>query len=72
MVVGRRRKPAYTGCPRRIRSKFWEVIVWVILTKNLLCTYMCPMPNGFQDRAISPYSSKIVDGKEVLVLFLIN
>jgi hypothetical protein len=26
---------------------------------------MCPIPNGFQDRAISLYSSKIVDKKEI-------
>jgi hypothetical protein len=28
--------------------------------------YICPIPNGFQDRAISLYSSKIVDKKEIL------
>jgi hypothetical protein len=28
--------------------------------------YMCPVPNGFRDRAISLYSSKIVDKKEIL------
>jgi hypothetical protein len=27
---------------------------------------MCPIPDGFRDRAISPYSSKIVDKKEIL------
>jgi hypothetical protein len=27
---------------------------------------MCPIPNGFRDRAISLYSSKIVDKKEIL------
>jgi hypothetical protein len=27
---------------------------------------MCPFPNGFRDRAISLYSSKIVDKKEIL------
>jgi hypothetical protein len=27
---------------------------------------MCPIPNIFQDRAISVYSSKIVDKKEIL------
>jgi hypothetical protein len=26
---------------------------------------MCPIPNGFRDRAISLYSSKIVDKKEI-------
>jgi hypothetical protein len=28
--------------------------------------YMCPIPNGFRDRAISLYSSKTVDKKEIL------
>jgi hypothetical protein len=28
--------------------------------------YMCPIPNGFRDRAISLYSSKIADKKEIL------
>jgi hypothetical protein len=28
--------------------------------------YMCPIPNGFRDRTISLYSSKIVDRKEIL------
>jgi hypothetical protein len=28
--------------------------------------YMCPIPNGFRDKAISLYSSKIVDKKEML------
>jgi hypothetical protein len=27
---------------------------------------MCPISNGVRDRAILPYSSKIVDKKEVL------
>jgi hypothetical protein len=34
------------------RSIFWEVIVSVILSKNLYM-YMCHVPNGFRDRAIS-------------------
>jgi hypothetical protein len=29
---------------------------------------MCPIPNGFSDRVISQYSSKIVDKKEIRVL----
>jgi hypothetical protein len=28
--------------------------------------YICPIPNGFRDRAISLYSSKIADKKAVL------
>jgi hypothetical protein len=38
------------------RSIFWEVTVSV----------MCPIPNGFRDTAISLYSSKTVDKKEIL------
>jgi hypothetical protein len=50
------------------RSIFWEVIVSVILSKKKKKTYiyMCPIPNGFWDRTISLYSSKIVDKKEIL------
>ena len=36
---------------REERSIFWEVIVSVILSKKLY-TNMCPVPNGFRDRAI--------------------
>jgi hypothetical protein len=28
--------------------------------------YMCPIPNGFRDTAISLYSQQIVDKKETL------
>jgi len=45
-------------------SIFWEVTASVILSKKV-CTYMCPIPNGFRNRAISLYSCKIVD-KETL------
>jgi hypothetical protein len=47
------------------RSIFWEVIVSVILSKKVYM-YMCPIPNVFQHRAISLYSSKIVYKKEIL------
>jgi hypothetical protein len=47
------------------RSIFWEVIVSVILSKKVYM-YMCPIPNGFRDRAILLYSSKIADQKEIL------
>jgi hypothetical protein len=47
------------------RSVFWEVIVSVTLSKKVYM-YMCPIPNGFRDRAISLYSSKIVDKKQIL------
>jgi hypothetical protein len=33
------------------RSIFWEVIVSVILSKKVYM-HMCPIPNGFRDRAI--------------------
>jgi hypothetical protein len=47
------------------RSIFWEVTVSVILSKKVYM-YTCPIPNGFRDRAISLYSSKTVDKKEIL------
>jgi hypothetical protein len=46
------------------RSIFWEVTVSVILSKKVYM-YMCHIPNGFRDRAVSLYSSKIVDKKEI-------
>jgi hypothetical protein len=44
-------------------SIFWEVIVSVILSKKVYM-YMCSVPNGFRDRAVSLYSYKIID-KEI-------
>jgi hypothetical protein len=38
----------YTECPTSV----WEVTVSVILSKKMYM-YMCPIPNGFRDRAIS-------------------
>jgi hypothetical protein len=35
-------------------------------SKQKLHMYMCLIPNGFRDRAISLYSSKIVDKTEIL------
>jgi hypothetical protein len=52
------------------RSVYWEVRVSVIRSKKIYM-YTCPIPNGFRDRVISPYSSKIVDKKEYYLLFLI-
>jgi hypothetical protein len=46
-------------------SIFWKVIVLVILSKKVYM-YICPIPKGFRDRAVSLYSSKIVDKKEIL------
>jgi hypothetical protein len=36
------------------------------LSKQKVYMYMCPIPNGFRDRAISLYNSKIVNKKEIL------
>jgi hypothetical protein len=54
------------------RSIFWEVIVSVILSKKLHMN-MCPIPNGFQDRAIWMQTSKFLIRKRYYeyVLFLI-
>jgi hypothetical protein len=41
--------------PQEERSIFGEVLVSVILSKKVYM-YMCPIPNGFRDRAISLYS----------------
>jgi hypothetical protein len=46
------------------RSIFWEVIGLVILSKMYM--YMCPILNSSRDRAVSLYSSKTVDKKEIL------
>jgi hypothetical protein len=35
-------------------------------SKQKVYVYMCPIPNGFRDRAISLYTSQIVDKKEML------
>jgi hypothetical protein len=37
-------------------SVFLEVIISVILSKKVYM-YMCPIPSGFRDRAISLYST---------------
>jgi hypothetical protein len=34
--------------------------------QNKLYMYMCPIPSGFRDTAISLYSYNIVDKKEIL------
>jgi hypothetical protein len=39
------------------RSIFWEVILSVILSKTEMYMYMCPIPNGYPDKAISLYST---------------
>jgi hypothetical protein len=35
-------------------------------SKQKAFMYMCPLSNGFRDRDISLYSSKILDKKEIL------
>jgi hypothetical protein len=47
------------------RSIFRDVIISIILIKKVYM-YMCPIPNGFRDRATSLYSSQIVDNKDIL------
>jgi hypothetical protein len=41
------------------RSIFCEVRESIILSKKCTCVYMCPLSNGFRDRAISLYSSLV-------------
>jgi hypothetical protein len=41
-------------------------------SKQKVYMYMNPIPNGFRDRAISLYSSVIVDMKIYYILFLIT
>jgi hypothetical protein len=48
--------------PQEERSIFWEVSH----SKQKLYMYMCSILYGFRDRAISLYTSKIVDKKEIL------
>ena len=55
----------YIQVPQVERSIFLEVIVSVILSKNVYKN-MCPIPNGFRDRAILMYNCKIVDKKQIL------
>jgi hypothetical protein len=55
---------ASTERPRR-KGQYSGRSVFVILSKKM-CMCMCPISNGFLDRAISLYRSKIVDNKEIL------
>jgi hypothetical protein len=50
------RRWMYYRMSQKKRSIFWTVIVSAILRKNLYM-YMCPIPNGFRDRAISLHST---------------
>jgi hypothetical protein len=38
----------------------------IVILGNKVHMYMCPIPNGFRNRAVSLYSSEIVDKKEIL------
>jgi hypothetical protein len=53
------------------RSIFWEAIVSVILSR-VVYIYMCRVPDGFPDGAISLYIYKIIDNKRYYVLFLMS
>ena len=56
----------YTGCSSgKGQYPGTSYIVSVILSKNVHMN-MCPIPNGFRDRAIWMYNRKIVDNKEIL------
>ena len=46
---------AFIQVSQKERSIFWEVIVSVILSKNVYMN-MCPILNGFRDRGIFLYS----------------
>jgi hypothetical protein len=52
------------------RSIFWEVTVLIIL-RNKFYKYMYAILNGFQDRDILLYSSKLLARVRYYVLFLI-
>jgi hypothetical protein len=46
-------------------SIFWEVIVWAILNKAVYI-YMCPVPNGVSNRAISLYTVHCTDEQHAM------
>jgi hypothetical protein len=50
---------------RPSRPVFSVMIVSIILSRKVHM-YMCPIPSGFRHRAISLYSSEIVNMKEIL------
>jgi hypothetical protein len=47
-----------------------EMSIFLKVTVSVIYMYMCPIPNGFRDRALSLYSSKTAD-KRYYVLFII-
>jgi hypothetical protein len=56
-------KCLYTECPRR---KVNNVGHFIGHSKQKVYMYICPVPNGFRNRAISLYTSKIFHKKETL------
>ena len=70
-----RKTAGYRFCKYRVsqeeRSILWEVIVSVILSKNV-CMNMCPIPNCFWDRAIWITTAKLLIRKRyyMYILFL--
>jgi hypothetical protein len=38
-------------------------------SKKKMCKYVCPIQNGFRDKAILLYSSKVVDMKDITCCF---
>jgi hypothetical protein len=60
-----RRRRLYTECSRR-KDQYSGRSRYRSFQAENMYMYMCPIPNGFRDRAISLYSSKIVDKKEIL------
>jgi hypothetical protein len=57
--------------PQEERSIFWEAIVSIILSKKVYVC-MCPIPNGFKDRAISLYSFKLLIRKILRTVYNIG
>jgi hypothetical protein len=47
-------------------KQYIYIYIYILVYAYTICMYMCLIPNGFQDRAISLYSSKTVDKKEIL------
>jgi hypothetical protein len=67
-VIGRAGLLRLVVLREAVRVSQEEVIASVILSKKVYM-YVCPVPNGFRDRPISLYSSKIVDNKDITYCF---
>jgi hypothetical protein len=57
----------YTGCLRGMVNTLGRHSFGHSKRKNV-SMYVCPIPNGFPDRAIALYSFKIVDKKEMFLI----